>query len=126
MKVRQDNRDGFLMSPTPFDLFNPVYGNVPASELAVAVDQLDQYVTQLGFYLQDQIRFGQWTVTAGIRNDAVKNKVQAGDEQKDTSFTSRIGVVYLAGNGLAPYRSEERRVGKECVSKCRSRWSLYH
>src|SRR3546814_12449957 len=23
-------------------------------------------------------------------------------------------------------RSEERRVGKECVSKCRSRWSLDH
>src|SRR3546814_20545274 len=23
-------------------------------------------------------------------------------------------------------RSEERRVGKECVSKCRSRWSPYH
>src|SRR3546814_13571771 len=23
-------------------------------------------------------------------------------------------------------RSEERRVGKECVSKCRSRWLLYH
>src|SRR3546814_2849968 len=27
-----------------------------------------------------------------------------------------------------PYmlRSEERRVGKECVSTCRSRWSPYH
>src|SRR3546814_2355185 len=24
------------------------------------------------------------------------------------------------------YRSEERRVGKECVSPCRSRWSPYH
>src|SRR3546814_16191353 len=24
------------------------------------------------------------------------------------------------------YRSEERRVGQECVSTCRSRWSLYH
>src|SRR3546814_17324203 len=24
------------------------------------------------------------------------------------------------------YRSEERRVGKECVSKCSSRWSQYH
>src|SRR3546814_21188726 len=24
------------------------------------------------------------------------------------------------------YRSEERRVGKECVSSCRSRWSPYH
>src|SRR3546814_15026247 len=23
-------------------------------------------------------------------------------------------------------RSEERRVGKECVSKCRARWSPYH
>src|SRR3546814_8141038 len=28
----------------------------------------------------------------------------------------------LTGEG----RSEERRVGKECVSTCRSRWSPYH
>src|SRR3546814_18974311 len=28
--------------------------------------------------------------------------------------------------GSAPARSEERRVGKECVSTCRSRWSPYH
>src|SRR3546814_13082492 len=28
---------------------------------------------------------------------------------------------------LGPHaRSEERRVGKECVSTCRSRWSPYH
>src|SRR3546814_7246894 len=26
----------------------------------------------------------------------------------------------------AEHRSEERRVGKECVSTCRSRWSPYH
>src|SRR3546814_13542084 len=26
----------------------------------------------------------------------------------------------------SPPRSEERRVGKECVSTCRSRWSPYH
>src|SRR3546814_12029116 len=25
-----------------------------------------------------------------------------------------------------PSRSEERRVGKECVSTCRSRWAAYH
>src|SRR3546814_14899636 len=33
------------------------------------------------------------------------------------------------GNGVAIFtrnRSEERRVGKECVSKCRSRWCTYH
>src|SRR3546814_14320466 len=28
--------------------------------------------------------------------------------------------------GIALHRSEERRVGKECVSTCRSRWSPYH
>src|SRR3546814_1024769 len=28
--------------------------------------------------------------------------------------------------GGSKIRSEERRVGKECVSTCRSRWSPYH
>src|SRR3546814_15056927 len=28
--------------------------------------------------------------------------------------------------GAEAARSEERRVGKECVSTCRSRWSPYH
>ena len=28
--------------------------------------------------------------------------------------------------GRSKKRSEERRVGKECVSLCRSRWSSYH
>src|SRR3546814_222663 len=28
--------------------------------------------------------------------------------------------------GIFGYRSEERRVGKECVITCRSRWSPYH
>src|SRR3546814_8382161 len=39
------------------------------------------------------------------------------DEQPD-----RQGLC----QGLRPARSEERRVGKECVSTCRSRWSPYH
>src|SRR3546814_7984755 len=29
-------------------------------------------------------------------------------------------------HSLRSARSEERRVGKECVSTCRSRWSPYH
>ena len=35
---------------------------------------------------------------------------------------------YLRENDVAvvKQRSEERRVGKECVSTCRSRWSPYH
>src|SRR3546814_13510155 len=38
--------------------------------------------------------------------------------------TSNAGFVQDAFNYTL--RSEERRVGKECVSKCRSRWSPYH
>src|SRR3546814_14018497 len=32
----------------------------------------------------------------------------------------------VAAPDLDVARSEERRVGKECVSTCRSRWSPYH
>src|SRR3546814_3010680 len=33
---------------------------------------------------------------------------------------------YRNQRGIAEIRSEERRVGQECVSKCRYRWSPYH
>src|SRR3546814_19401915 len=41
--------------------------------------------------------------------------------------SAKIAVFY-GGLALNPYqvRSEESRVGKECVSTCRSRWSPYH
>src|SRR3546814_17744438 len=35
-------------------------------------------------------------------------------------------MLRLEGAFLEELRSEERRVGKECVSTCRSRWSPYH
>src|SRR3546814_5693111 len=41
---------------------------------------------------------------------------------------SEYGACVLEGacKAAALVRSEERRVGKECVSTCRSRWSPYH
>ena len=42
---------------------------------------------------------------------------------------SGLNAIYLADlmiNAGEAERSEERRVGKECVSLCRSRWSPYH
>src|SRR3546814_2328621 len=36
------------------------------------------------------------------------------------------GRVFEQGDQVVSKRSEERRVGKECVSTCRSRWSPYH
>src|SRR3546814_18659469 len=46
-----------------------------------------------------------------------------------------VASIYLPNGNPQPgpkfdyklkWRSEERRVGKECVSTCRSRWSQYH
>src|SRR2546429_8647809 len=50
---------------------------------------------------------------------------KAGDFRGDSRVSTWImGIAYRRGLGLlrAKYRSEERRVGKEC----RSRWSPYH
>src|SRR3546814_17757721 len=41
--------------------------------------------------------------------------------------TQRVGGMFgLFFSDEKVDRSEERRVGKECVSTCRSRWSPYH
>src|SRR3546814_12876712 len=48
----------------------------------------------------------------GARADAVENDPVSAAGQ----------FAYIHGTR----RSEERRVGKECVSTCRSRWSPYH
>src|SRR3546814_13925403 len=49
----------------------------------------------------------------GERGDAVRL-----DRDREGDLLERALVV--------GFRSEERRVGKECVSTCRSRWSPYH
>src|SRR3546814_14761955 len=41
----------------------------------------------------------------------------------DPQVGAQKAAVCAACHGV---RSEERRVGKECVSTCRSRWSAYH
>src|SRR3546814_15670829 len=38
-------------------------------------------------------------------------------------FATRAHAFLRRGRRAVGSRSEERRVGKECVSKCRSRWS---
>src|SRR3546814_12443252 len=35
-------------------------------------------------------------------------------------------ALFRFAQAALQHRSEERRVGKECVSTCRSRWSPYH
>src|SRR3546814_1642339 len=44
----------------------------------------------------------------------------------DTAAASTRANQTLEGDSRKQGRSEERRVGKECVSSCRSRWSPTH
>src|SRR3546814_16702462 len=58
-------------------------------------------------------------VTACLHNDV--------DEHAKESANIVAGEIAAAFRFLDEQRrSEERRVGKECVSTCRSRWSQYH
>src|SRR3546814_10556697 len=66
----------------------------------------------------------------GMQNgtDAVSVSGNGGQAQFSTGpyngdMNAYISAVFRA---VAGNRSEERRVGKECVSTCRSRWSQYH
>src|SRR3546814_10630797 len=43
-----------------------------------------------------------------------------------SSFDQVDSALRTVAGSSASARSEERRVGKECVSTCRSRWSPYH
>src|SRR3546814_16888088 len=47
-------------------------------------------------------------------------------EQLTNSFLGAVRLANITAHGTVGIRSEERRVGKECVSTCRSRWSPYH
>src|SRR3546814_15285042 len=49
----------------------------------------------------------------------------AGDDLYIARSSDNI-IEEAVGGGNDTIRSEERRVGNECVSTCRSRWSPYH
>src|SRR3546814_8622070 len=53
------------------------------------------------------------------------HKGSAGSDHAPPSSITSVGKA-RSPSALSPTRSEERRVGKECVSTCRSRWSPYH
>src|SRR3546814_10767195 len=55
-----------------------------------------------------------------MKPDILSTTGDANPTPADTPNPNQSGV------GIAAARSEERRVGKECVSKCRSRWSTNH
>src|SRR3546814_16071197 len=72
------------------------------------------------------------TATAEAIRAAIRAETQltASAGVAPNKFVAKIASDFRKPDGLfvvRPHqRSEERRVGKECVSTCRSRWSPYH
>src|SRR3546814_3050258 len=64
----------------------------------------------------------------GEDRDALQSHVSRTGWQRgdDVETTPRDPPAQLLQTASEAARSEERRVGKECVSTCRSRWSPYH
>src|SRR3546814_4359623 len=83
---------------------------------------LSSFVIFFFFFKQKtayEMRISDWSsdvCSSDLRGD--HRLIRHVGEQRDLAAT--------AARSAAPSRSEERRVGKECVSTCRSRWSPYH
>lgn len=85
------------------DPFNPVY---PAYTPPAFNDhQPTARQRDMGVYLQDQLRYGNWIAVAGLRRDRSKNVVEDREDQVSRATSKRLGVMYTADNGLSPYLS---------------------
>src|SRR3546814_14334047 len=92
------------------------------------VDRITRISYLLGIYKALHILYGdeladQW-VGMPNRNIIFKGKTPLDYMQKGGLLAMQTVRQLLDARRGGVSRSEERRVGKECVSTCRSRWSL--
>src|SRR3546814_11250144 len=69
--------------------------------------------------------YGLWEARAAVRTEACVLVVEGYMDVVGLAQQGIENAVATLGTATTP-RSEERRVGKECVSACRSRWSPHH
>src|SRR3546814_16473561 len=92
-------------------------------------DTLFPYTTRFRSRWQLQPEITHAPLTAGqpprvYDRKATWNPISGSYRTRDGRF---IHLNMMEGDRYWPdFRSEERRVGTECVSTCRSRWSPYH
>lgn len=93
------------------NIYNLQYGQTIARNVWYT-SKVDGTLLQTGLYAQDQIKFGKWVATLGLRHDWASTESSTltnfGDtyqDQSDRAFTYRAGLTYLFDNGVAPYAS---------------------
>ena len=93
----------------PISRITPVYGQSIATP-TTRIASTDQSTSQVGVYLQDQIKWQHWILTVGGRFDSADqttlNRLTATPQSTDDSaFTKRFGLAYEFANGFVPYVS---------------------
>ena len=103
--VELDSESSYLLQGT-INVFNPVYGDgLPTQAEIDAVRSYTSSETDYwGFYLHDQISWGNWIFNAGLRADEVSNETGA-VSQDDDAVTYSVGLLYAFDNGFSPYVS---------------------
>ncbi|MGV3572167.1 MAG: TonB-dependent siderophore receptor [Ramlibacter sp.] len=108
LRYRKDTRS-FFDAPTyagggvpSIDVYNPVYGGYTPGPLA---RNPGSGLRQVGVYLQDQMRIGNWIVVAGLRHDRATNTLEGAPDDDTRATTRRLGVLYAMDNGWSPYLS---------------------
>jgi iron complex outermembrane receptor protein len=89
------------------------YGGVPLGYNPPFLWRTSQTQTLVGAYVQDQMKWQNWHLTAGLRHDWLDSKFEAGaagaapteSKQKDGQLTGRAALSYVTDFGLAPYVS---------------------
>src|SRR3546814_865468 len=100
--------------------FAPALGAQPPADHSVLQGAVDEARTLLAD--EDRYIAIDFTVFRAALDEA--ERVLAAEDATQGEVDEAARVLQLAVGQLE--RSEERRVGKECVSTCRSRWSPYH
>src|SRR3546814_6995058 len=67
-----------------------------------------------------EMRISDWS------SDVCSSDLRRSRRISANSPLNTMNVTPSVDSAMPATRSEERRVGKECVSTCRSRWSPYH
>ncbi|MCQ0971127.1 TonB-dependent siderophore receptor [Paracoccus sp. TK19116] len=68
----------------------------------------DSTLRQVGVYAQDEIEYGNWRGSLGLRYDWVEQygeRYGSVSEYKDNKVTGRVGLGYVMDNGVNPYLS---------------------
>lgn len=88
---------------TPIDIYTPV----SVAPIVRGWDrQPDQTSTQLGVYVQDQIRWAdRVSLVLGARRDHARSKTEGQPSQTDNATTYRAGLIGDLGAGVSPYLS---------------------